>query len=71
VTVRLHTEVTVMSAEAAVTVLHRRTLAATPDSERAATVTRLVAEHQRRSGGVARGLALGVVDEIIDPALTH
>ncbi|MET7402905.1 carboxyl transferase domain-containing protein [Dactylosporangium sp. NPDC005572] len=61
-------EVAVMGAEAAVGVLHRKALAAAADEERPELLTRLVAEHEERSGGVRRGLDLGVVDEVIDPA---
>jgi len=65
-------EVAVMSAEAAVGVLHRKKLAATacPD-EREALRQRLIEEHTRVAGGVDRALALGVVDEVIDPARTR
>jgi acetyl-CoA/propionyl-CoA carboxylase carboxyl transferase subunit len=64
-------EVAVMGAESAVGILHRRELAAADDQEREALRARLVEEHQRTSGGVGRGLALGVVDEVIDPAETR
>ena len=65
-------EVAVMSAEAAVGVLHRKKLAATecPD-EREALRQQLIEEHTRVAGGVDRALALGVVDEVIDPARTR
>ncbi|BCB82714.1 acyl-CoA carboxylase subunit beta [Phytohabitans suffuscus] len=64
-------EVAVMSAEAAVDVLHRRTLAATAPEEHASVRRRLVDDHVRAAGGVDRALALGVVDEVIDPAHTR
>jgi acetyl-CoA/propionyl-CoA carboxylase carboxyl transferase subunit len=64
-------EVAVMGPEAAVEILHRRTLAAAPDADRDAVRARLVEEHHRMAGGVRRGLALGVVDEVIDPAHTR
>jgi acetyl-CoA/propionyl-CoA carboxylase carboxyl transferase subunit len=64
-------EVAVMGAEAAVNVLHRKALAAAPEHEREDLRTRLVEQHQRESGGVKRGLALGVIDEVIDPARTR
>ena len=64
-------EVAVMSAEAAVGVLHRKKLAAVPEEDRPALRTRLVAEHERESGGVGRALKLGVVDEVIDPTETR
>jgi acetyl-CoA/propionyl-CoA carboxylase carboxyl transferase subunit len=64
-------EVAVMGAEAAVGVLHRRTLAAATPQELPALRERLVAEHNRLSGGVGRALALGVVDAVIDAADTR
>jgi acetyl-CoA/propionyl-CoA carboxylase carboxyl transferase subunit len=64
-------EVAVMGAEAAVGILHRKKLAACPDEEREALRATLVAEQQRTAGGVDRGLALGVIDEVIDPRHTR
>jgi acetyl-CoA/propionyl-CoA carboxylase carboxyl transferase subunit len=64
-------EVAVMSAEAAVGVLYRKQLAAAPAAEREALRARFLAEHQRNAGGVDRGIALGVVDDVIDPAFTR
>jgi acetyl-CoA/propionyl-CoA carboxylase carboxyl transferase subunit len=64
-------EVAVMSADAAVGVLHRKKLAAAPEPEREALRARLVEEHELESGGVGRALDLGVVDEVIDPAETR
>ncbi|WP_433281476.1 acyl-CoA carboxylase subunit beta [Micromonospora sp. CA-244673] len=64
-------EVAVMGAQAAVEVLHRRALAAASDEERPALLTRLVAAHEVEAGGLDRGLSLGVVDEIIEPADTR
>ncbi|MCP2166499.1 acyl-CoA carboxylase subunit beta [Goodfellowiella coeruleoviolacea] len=64
-------EVAVMGAEAAVNVLHRKALAAAADHERDALRQRLIEEHERQSGGVGRALAMGVVDEVIDPAHTR
>lgn len=49
--------------------LHRRQLAAAPSEVDA--LRDLVAEHRRESGGVPRGLALGVIDEVIEPADTR
>jgi acetyl-CoA/propionyl-CoA carboxylase carboxyl transferase subunit len=65
-------EVAVMGADAAVGILHRRRLAAA-DSEQERTELRasLVDEHARTSGGVRRALAVGVVDEVIDPGQTR
>ncbi len=64
-------EIAVMGAEAAVGILHRRALAAVPDDERPALLARLVDDHARTAGGVDRGLALGVIDAVIDPADTR
>jgi acetyl-CoA/propionyl-CoA carboxylase carboxyl transferase subunit len=64
-------EIAVMSAEAAVGILHRRRLAAAGADEREALRAELIDEHQRLSGGVGRALELEVVDRIIDPAETR
>lgn len=61
-------EVAVMGAVAAVRVLHRRILADLPDDQRAAMELELAAEHEKISGGVARAIEIGVVDQIIEPA---
>src|SRR4029453_15348117 len=60
-------EVAVMGASAAVNILHRKKRAAAPEGEREQLRQRLVAEHAEIAGGVERALALGVVDEVIDP----
>lgn len=64
-------EVAVMGAKAAVGILHKRTLAATPDHEREALHDELAAEHERIAGGVDSAIEIGVVDEKIDPAHTR
>jgi acetyl-CoA/propionyl-CoA carboxylase carboxyl transferase subunit len=64
-------EVAVMGAKAAVGILHRRALAAADESEREALHTRLAEEHERIAGGVNRALAIGVVDEVIEPRHTR
>ncbi|MFI6024492.1 acyl-CoA carboxylase subunit beta [Amycolatopsis magusensis] len=64
-------EVAVMGAEAAVGILHRKKLAAAADHEREELRAGLVAEQQRIAGGVGRALAIGVVDEVIDPSNTR
>jgi len=59
-------QVDVMGASAAVEVLHRRELAAESDPERrAALVLRLAAAHEASTGGLARALECGAVDEVI------
>jgi acetyl-CoA/propionyl-CoA carboxylase carboxyl transferase subunit len=64
-------EVAVMGAKAAVGILHRKKLASAPEDQREALHNKLVAEHERLAGGVNRALALGVVDEVIDPEATR
>jgi acetyl-CoA/propionyl-CoA carboxylase carboxyl transferase subunit len=64
-------EVAVMSAEAAVGILYRKQLAAAAPSERQELRQRLVGEHTRTSGGVSRAVALGAVDEVIEPTQTR
>jgi acetyl-CoA/propionyl-CoA carboxylase carboxyl transferase subunit len=64
-------ETAVMGAEAAVGILHRRKLAAAADHEREALRRQLIAEQERESGGVRRGLDIGVVDEVIEPTRTR
>ncbi|MBU6243251.1 MAG: acyl-CoA carboxylase subunit beta, partial [Acidobacteria bacterium] len=64
-------EVAVMGAVAAIRVLHRRILADVPDDQRESIELELAAEHEKISGGVARAIEIGVVDEIIEPSLTR
>jgi acetyl-CoA/propionyl-CoA carboxylase carboxyl transferase subunit len=64
-------EVAVMSADAAVEILYRRALAAASGEDRPAVRARLVEEHRQIVGGVERAVALGVVDEVIDPPQTR
>ncbi len=64
-------EVAVMGADAAVDLLHRRELASATEAERPALRARLTAEHVAHAGGVHRAEALGLVDEVIPPALTR
>jgi acetyl-CoA/propionyl-CoA carboxylase carboxyl transferase subunit len=64
-------EVAVMGAVAAVRILHRRTLAAAPADQRHELEAQLAAEHEREAGGLPRAIALGVVDEIVEPAKTR
>jgi acetyl-CoA/propionyl-CoA carboxylase carboxyl transferase subunit len=60
-----------MGAKAAVGILHRKALAAAPDEEREALHARLAEEHERIAGGINRALAIGVVDEVIEPTHTR
>ncbi|GLX00817.1 carboxyl transferase domain-containing protein [Microtetraspora sp. NBRC 16547] len=64
-------DVGVTGAVAAVRVLKRRELAAVPEEERPALEAKLAEEHEKMSGGVARAIDLGVVDEVIEPAKTR
>jgi acetyl-CoA/propionyl-CoA carboxylase carboxyl transferase subunit len=64
-------EVAVMGAIAAVRILHRKAIAAVPESERAELEVALAAEHEAASGGIGRAADLGVVDEVIDPDTTR
>jgi acetyl-CoA/propionyl-CoA carboxylase carboxyl transferase subunit len=64
-------EIAVMGAKAAVGILHRRKLASAPDDQREALHNQLADEHARIAGGVARAVELGVVDEVISPAVTR
>ncbi|HXW43439.1 MAG TPA: carboxyl transferase domain-containing protein [Streptosporangiaceae bacterium] len=64
-------EVAVMGAVAAVRILHRRTLAAAPAEERHELEARLAAEHEQIAGGLQRAIAVGVIDEIIEPSKTR
>jgi acetyl-CoA/propionyl-CoA carboxylase carboxyl transferase subunit len=60
-------EVSVMGAVAAVRVLHRRLLADLPADQRESMELELAAEHEKVSGGVARAIEIGAVDEIVEP----
>jgi acetyl-CoA/propionyl-CoA carboxylase carboxyl transferase subunit len=64
-------EIGIMGPLAAVRVLHRRRLEATSARERAQLEHGLAAEHQLATGGLSRALALGAVDEIIEPWATR
>jgi acetyl-CoA/propionyl-CoA carboxylase carboxyl transferase subunit len=64
-------EVAVMGAVAAVRILQRRRLAAAPPEKRHEVEAELAAEHEREAGGLDRALALGVIDEVIEPVKTR
>ena len=64
-------EVAVMGAVAAVRILHRRRLAEVPEDARAQVEAELAAEHERLAGGIPRAMEIGVVDEVVSPALTR
>jgi acetyl-CoA/propionyl-CoA carboxylase carboxyl transferase subunit len=64
-------EVAVMGPAAAVNILHRKRLAATPPEQREALREQLVAEQARTAGGVGRALEIGVIDDVIKPSDTR
>ncbi len=64
-------ELAVMGASAAVNILHRKKLAATPVEEREAVRAQLIDEQTRVAGGVDRALEIGVVDDVITPTQTR
>jgi acetyl-CoA/propionyl-CoA carboxylase carboxyl transferase subunit len=64
-------EVSVMGSIAAVRVLHRRILAELPEDQRAGMELELAAEHDRISGGIARAVEIGAVDEVTTPKQTR
>jgi len=66
-----NTEFAVMGASAAVNILHRKKLAATPPEEREAVRAQLIDEQTKGAGGVQRALEIGVVDDVIEPAETR
>ncbi|WP_432560548.1 acyl-CoA carboxylase subunit beta [Granulicoccus sp. GXG6511] len=64
-------EVAVMGPVAAIRILHRRKLAATPEDLRPQVEAELAAEHERIAGGVEKAVEIGVVDQIVSPAETR
>ncbi|CAM3301782.1 carboxyl transferase domain-containing protein [Nocardioides dubius] len=64
-------EVAVMGAVAAVRILHRRKLAEVTPDIRPQVEAELAAEHERIAGGVEKAVEIGVVDEIVSPAVTR
>ncbi len=64
-------EVAVMGPVAAVRILHRRKLASVADDVRPQVEAELAAEHERIAGGVDKAVEIGVVDEIVSPAVTR
>lgn len=63
--------VAVMGSVAAIRILHRRRLAEVDDADRAAVEQQLADEHDALSGGLARAVEIGVVDEIVEPSVTR
>ena len=64
-------EVAVMGAVAAVRILHRRKLAAVAEDLRPKMEAELAAEHEKIAGGVDKAVEIGVVDEVVEPAVTR
>ncbi len=64
-------EVAVMGAIAAVRILHRRKISAVAADLRPTVEVELAAEHEKIAGGVERAVEIGVVDEVVEPALTR
>jgi acetyl-CoA/propionyl-CoA carboxylase carboxyl transferase subunit len=64
-------EIAVMGPLAAVRILHRRRLAEVAPELRDQVEAELAAEHERIAGGVERAVEIGVVDEIVEPAVTR
>ena len=64
-------EVAVMGASAAVNILHRKRLAASPAEKREEVRAQLIEEQTRTAGGVNRALEIGVVDDVIAPEHTR
>jgi len=64
-------EIAVMGPEAAVDIVHRKALAHSPADQREGLRAQLVAQQRSTAGGVGRAVAMGVVDEVIDPSQTR
>ena len=64
-------EVAVMGAVAAIRILHRRKLAEVAPEIRPQVEAELAAEHERLAGGVDKAVEIGVVDEVVEPAVTR
>ncbi len=64
-------QVAVMGSVAAIRILHRRKLADVLPESREQIELELAAEHEQLTGGIQRAADLGMVDEIIEPAVTR
>jgi acetyl-CoA carboxylase carboxyltransferase component len=64
-------ELGIMSARAAVGIVHRRELAAAPDDERDALRLRLADSYAEEHLGAHAAAAAGFIDEIVEPADTR
>ena len=64
-------EIAVMGAIAAMRILHRRKIAAVAADLRPTVEAELAAEHEKIAGGVDKAVEIGVVDEVVEPAVTR
>ena len=64
-------EIAVMGASAAVNVLHRKKIAAAAPEQRDELRAQLIKDQIEVAGSVNRAVEIGVVDDIVDPALTR
>ncbi|MBL7498200.1 acyl-CoA carboxylase subunit beta [Frankia sp. CNm7] len=64
-------EIAVMGHEAAVKILHRRTIAAVPAQRQPEVIKNLAEEHAVTVGGVDKAVELGVVDAVVEPIDTR
>ncbi len=64
-------QIAVMGPVAAIRILHRRRLAEVAEDARADVEAELAAEHEELTGGLARAVEVGVVDEILEPHRTR
>jgi acetyl-CoA/propionyl-CoA carboxylase carboxyl transferase subunit len=64
-------EVGIMHPVSAVPIVYKRVLAAAAPEQRTELMARLVAEYERRAGGLDRAVNAGHLDGIIDPAATR
>lgn len=64
-------EVAVMGPVAAIRILHRHKLAELAPENLEVVEAQLAAEHERLSGGVAKAVEIGVVDDIVEPTSTR
>jgi acetyl-CoA/propionyl-CoA carboxylase carboxyl transferase subunit len=63
-------EIAVMGSVAAIRILHKRRLLTVPPEELHEVETALAAEHEATVGSLGRAVEIGVVDEVISPAVT-
>jgi acetyl-CoA/propionyl-CoA carboxylase carboxyl transferase subunit len=64
-------EIAVMGAIAAVRILHRRKIAAVAADLRPTVEAELAAEHEKLAGGVEKAVEIGVIDQVVEPAVTR